>query len=294
MSRTTDQIFQEFGGTFSPASGTPRNRFFYLNPIINWGGTPGAGNYEVFSINVTETAIPTGTNYLARWQVDASDIYTVSSTGRINSTNISVSESYKSGLGVSIGADTAHDIDAAAGVAESFDTTEDIIFAAQAGKQLDVAWATGAAAGMLGDPDRTAAIVLTFLEDGGGAGVDTVTAGSGTPWADCNALAIETGTVIFQGGSTNNGTFEITSCTDTVLTLGNVLTNETSGSGEYESRLVLPTTWYHVWLIELAGVEDICADVSETAVDCLAESSYDEYRLLQSILTDDTANIRSF
>lgn len=215
-------------------------------------------------------------------------------SGIINTSSISASESYKSGLGVSIGTDTAHDIDAAAGAAQSFDTTEDIIFVAQAGKQLDVKWAAGTAAGMLGDPDRTAAIVLTFLEDGGGAGVDTVTAGSGTPWAACNALAIETGTIIFQGGSTNNGTFEITSCTDTVLTLGDVLTNETGGSGEYESRLVLPITWYHIYLIELAGAEDICADVSEIAVNCLSESGYDQYRLLQSILTDVTANIRSF
>jgi len=70
--------------TFSPASGTPKDIAFGINPVINWGGTPGAGNYEVLSINSTETAIPTGTNYLARWQVDTFDIFRATTRGAVS------------------------------------------------------------------------------------------------------------------------------------------------------------------------------------------------------------------
>lgn len=217
----------------------------------------------------------------------------VDSAGVINAPSISASESYKSGLGAAIGSDTAHDIDVSAGAAQSFDTTHDVIFAAQAGKQIDVKWATGAAAGMLGVPDLTSAIVLTFSLT---ASPDTITAGSGTPWAACNGSTTETGTIIIQGGSTNDGTYEVASCTDTVLTLGEAVLagDETGDSGEYESRYVDTNTWYHLFLIESAGAEDICADTSEIATNCLSESTYDQYRLLQSILTDGIANIRSF
>ena len=192
-----------------------------------------------------------------------------------------------------LGADAAHDVNVAAGVAQSFDRTQDIVFAAQAGKQLDVKWATGAAAGMLGMPDLTSAIVLTFSLT---ASPDTITAGSGTPFAGCNDAGTETGTIIIQGGSTNYGTYEVASCTDTVLTLGEAVLagDETGGSGEYEARYVQPDTWYHVFLIELAGAEDICADTSEIATNCLAESSYDMWRLLSSLRTDGTANMLAF
>ena len=235
-----------------------------------------------------------GTDDLYRWRNNAGGILaSVGFAGRVNASGVSASESYKSGLAVVLGGDTSHDIDAAAGIAQSFDQTHNIVFAAQVGKQLDVKWATGAAAGMLGMPDLTPAIVLTFSLT---ANPDTITAGSETPFAICNDGGTETGTIIIQGGSTNNGTYEVASCTDTVLTLGNgVLSgDETGDSGEYEARYVQPDTWYHVFLIELAGTEDICADTSEIAANCLSESSYDMWRLLQSVLTDATANLVTF
>ncbi|MDP6585748.1 MAG: hypothetical protein QF535_13920, partial [Anaerolineales bacterium] len=52
-------------------------------PTINWGGTPGAGHYEALLIDVTETSVPTGTNYLARWQVDSVDKFVVLSDGNV-------------------------------------------------------------------------------------------------------------------------------------------------------------------------------------------------------------------
>ena len=215
------------------------------------------------------------------------------SAGPINAPGISASESFKAGLATVLGSDAAHDVNVAAGTAQSFDRTHDIVFAAQAGKQLDVKWATGAAAGMLGMPDLTSAIVLTFSLT---ANPDTITAGSGTPFAACNDGGTETGTIIIIGGDTNNGTYEVASCTDTVLTLANTVLSgdETGDSGEYESRYVQPDTWYHVFLIESAGTEDICADTSETAVNCLAESTYDQWRLLLSTRTDGTANMVAF
>lgn len=235
-----------------------------------------------------------GTNDLYRWRNNAGGILaSVGFAGRINASGVSASESYKSGFAIVLGSDTAHDIDVAKGIAQSFDLSQNIVFVAQAGKQLDVKWATGAAAGMLGMPDLTPAIVLTFSLT---ANPDTITAGSETPFAICNDGGTETGTIIIQGGSTNNGTYEVASCTDTVLTLGNgVLSgDETGDSGEYEARYVQPDTWYHVYLIELADAEDICADTSEIAANCLSESSYDMWRLLQSVLTDATANLVTF
>ncbi len=233
-----------------------------------------------------------GTDNIYEWQDNSSGILaSVGSSGRVNATGVSASESYRSGLAVTDGTDTDHDLDIATGAAQSFDLSHDIILAAsQAGKQLDVKWATGAAAGMLGMPDLTSAIVLTFSLT---ASPDTITAGSGTPFAGCNDGGTETGTIIIQGGSTNDGTYEVASCTDTVLTLGEAVLagDETGTSGEYESRYVQPDTWYHLFLIELAGTEDICADVSEVAVNCLSESSYDQWRLLSSFLTNGTANI---
>ena len=205
----------------------------------------------------------------------------------ITAPGVQSSISFKSGLGLSTGVDTVYDFNVAAGQARSFDDTTDIDFAAQLAKAMDDKWATGAVAGMNGDPDRTAAIVLTFDE---AANPDTITAGSGTPFADCNALTDETVLVIIEGGSTNNGDFAVASCTDTVLTLGNgVLSgDETGTSGEYETRFFLTDTWYHIFLIESSGTEDICTDVSETAVNCLSESGYDQYRLLQSMLSNGT------
>ena len=57
---STSRTFHTFNGGFSPASGTPTNTFMALNPTINWGGTPGAGSYDILKINVTETSVPTG------------------------------------------------------------------------------------------------------------------------------------------------------------------------------------------------------------------------------------------
>ncbi len=56
----------EFNAVFSPAAGTPTDRFFTLKPILDWGGIPGAGSYEALVIQAIETSIPTGTNYLIR------------------------------------------------------------------------------------------------------------------------------------------------------------------------------------------------------------------------------------
>lgn len=265
--------------TFDPASGTAT--FAALKLLLTVNQTGGAsGISRGLFIDPTITA--------------ASDFRAIEvAQGRIVAPGITAAEDYKAGLAIVLGGDTAHDINAAAGIAQSNSLSQNIIFAAQAGKQLDVKWAAGASDGMLGMPDLTSAIVLTFSLS---ATPDTITAGSGTPFAGCNDGGTETGTIIIQGGDTNNGTFEVASCTDTVLTLGNgVLSgDETGDSGEYESRYVQPDTWYHVFLIESAGTEDICADTSEIATNCLSESSYDQWRLLQSILTNGTANLVSF
>jgi len=58
-----------------------------ITPIINYSaGTPGAGSYEAVHIAVTETALPTGTNYLVRalaGAAGATDIFSVTNGGNI-------------------------------------------------------------------------------------------------------------------------------------------------------------------------------------------------------------------
>jgi hypothetical protein len=91
---TGDTPYWELNATFAPASGTPRNQFLSLKPTINWGGTPGAGSYEALHIDVTETAIPTGTNYLIRGQVGAADQWGILSSGlEVNSIEAGITAS---------------------------------------------------------------------------------------------------------------------------------------------------------------------------------------------------------
>lgn len=58
-----------------------------IKPVINFSaGTPGAGSYEAIQIAVTETALPTGTNYLIRAKAGAAgttDKFAVMNTGSI-------------------------------------------------------------------------------------------------------------------------------------------------------------------------------------------------------------------
>ncbi|KKL57670.1 hypothetical protein LCGC14_2233100 [marine sediment metagenome] len=208
---------------------------------------------------------------------------------RINASGISASESYKTGLGVSLDTDTAHDLNTLAGQAQSFDTTHDIILGGEITKRLDAFWAVGDDAGGLGEVDAGATATLTFSLT---ASPDTITSDENT-FADCNALTTETGTILIDGGSTNDGVYEVASCTDTVLTLGEAVLagDETSTAGEYTVRYIWPDTWYHFFLIENAGTEDACFDRAEKGTNCLSESGYDQYRLLQSVLTDATANL---
>jgi len=268
----------EFTGNFAPPSGTGEFSFLHITSgaLIDQSAG-GTGVTRGIHIEPTLTA--------------AADFRAIEvSEGRVVVPGITAAEDFKSGLAIVLGSDTTHDINVAAGAAQSFDLSQNIVFAAQTGKQLDVKWATGASAGMLGMPDLTSAIVLTFSLT---ASPDTITAGSGTPFAICNDGGSETGTIIIEGGDTNNGTYEVASCTNTVLTLGDgVLSgDETGDSGEYESRYVQPDTWYHIFLIESAGTEDVCADTSEIATNCLSESTYDQWRLLQSFFTGATSDI---
>jgi hypothetical protein len=56
---------------------------FKIGPVINYSNaTPGAGSYEALKIAVTETALPTGTNYLIRASAGAAG-----TTDKFNVTN---------------------------------------------------------------------------------------------------------------------------------------------------------------------------------------------------------------
>lgn len=76
-------------GNFAPSStSTMLCRGVDIAPTINFSaGTPGAGSYEALRVRVTETALPTGTNYLARFSngsAGTTDKFAMLSTGIIS------------------------------------------------------------------------------------------------------------------------------------------------------------------------------------------------------------------
>ncbi len=96
ISQTSSQpvYIGKITGTFTPASGTSTSTGLAIQPVINWGGTPGAGSYEALRIAVTETSLPTGTKYLIRASAGAAgttDMFTVENTGLTTITNSSAS-----------------------------------------------------------------------------------------------------------------------------------------------------------------------------------------------------------
>lgn len=75
--------------SFAPVStSTMIAQGLVITPTINYSaGTPGAGNYEALRVAVTETALPTGTNYLIRCLAGASattDEFGVKNNGVLN------------------------------------------------------------------------------------------------------------------------------------------------------------------------------------------------------------------
>jgi hypothetical protein len=75
-------------GTFSDggtnSSTTPE--FLYLNPTINYTGATRTGSYTGIKLDVVETSLPTGTNYLLRMRAGASgttDIFGVTNLGAV-------------------------------------------------------------------------------------------------------------------------------------------------------------------------------------------------------------------
>jgi len=68
-----------------------------------------------------------------------------------------------------------------------------------------------------------------------------------------------------------------------------------SAQGGLSSSLtVANSTWYHVFVITVAGVDDVGFDTSITAANLVADHSATAYRRIGSVLTDGTANIVGF
>ncbi len=76
------------GGTWQPSSTSTMVAVpVRIAPLINYSNaTPGAGSYEALKIAVTETALPTGTNYLIRASAGSggtTDMFRVRNDGRV-------------------------------------------------------------------------------------------------------------------------------------------------------------------------------------------------------------------
>lgn len=90
LSSGTAYDFFVDGGAAPSSTSTMAYYPVYIKPTINYSaGTPGSGSYEALKIAVTETALPTGTNYLIRASAGASgttDKFYVLNSGTVVST----------------------------------------------------------------------------------------------------------------------------------------------------------------------------------------------------------------
>jgi hypothetical protein len=87
------------GGPVPSATSTLDWRGLDIKPTINFSnGTPGAGSYTALRISTTETALPTGSNYLIRALSGAAastERFAVTNTGEMSASGISADGSGK-------------------------------------------------------------------------------------------------------------------------------------------------------------------------------------------------------
>lgn len=191
--------------------------------------------------------------------------------------------SYLAGAGLSIGTDTDHDIDIAVGVCRDSTNTNNLEIRSTLVKQIDAAFAAGTAAGGLGTLQIDGAQTVTFNDNGGSP--DDVTIDAST-WSTTPSVG---DTLVVTGSASNDGPYEITAATTTVI---NVAMGSFVGEGTSAAaiRHVKIDTWYHVFAIG----NEVGFDTSVTAANLIAESGANSFRRIGSILTDATANILAF
>lgn len=85
-------------------------RSFYLSPTINYTATSRTGSYEALTVNVTESSVPTGPNYLMRLQIGGVDKLSLTNTGILTVSTVRAAAATTLNLGG--GAVTSIQIDA--------------------------------------------------------------------------------------------------------------------------------------------------------------------------------------
>ena len=194
-----------------------------------------------------------------------------------------------SGLVMSNGTDTAHDIDFAAGSCRDSGNLHNIETSSTFVKQLDVPWATGTAAGGLGTLQIDGAQTVTCGDGDGGSSRDTLTINSGT----FVVTPAAGDTLIVVGSASNDGNYQVVTSSTTVAEVA-----AASFAAEATSAAVIhmieSDQTYHDFAILSGRTVDFGYDTSVTATNLLSESGYVYYRRLGSRRTDGSANWYQF
>lgn len=187
-----------------------------------------------------------------------------------------------SGLKLTAGIDTDHDVTVAAGAARDTTDADALVNPASQTKQLDVPWATGSNAGGLANaPLVSNSVAISF---------DNATSkinGTGL-FGAANAGA----TVIVRGSASNDSNFEVTAATADSLTVSPAPTTEGAGSS-ITIYIIQPNWLYNLYIADDgAGGAEIGFDDDLAAANFLGLAGVGTlYRAIGYIETDASANV---
>lgn len=221
--------------------------------------------------------IVTGRSYVLIYEDTADAFYLVSPPKSI------LPRGWIDGLTLSNAADADHDITTAVGVARDDGNDVDLELGSILVKQLDDPWSVGTNQGGNNQAQIDGVVQVTFNDNGGSP--DDVT--SASTWTVTPSVG---DTLIVTGSASNDGTYQITAATSSVI---NVATG--SFVSEVNSDAVINTikidTDYAKWLIMRpdTGVVDQIFDESFTAPSL--PTNYTKKVLIGGIRTDGSANI---
>jgi len=131
--------------------------------------------------------------------------------------------------------------------------------------------------------------------------VSSLQSASTPTYSHITGLALSNGTDTDHDIDVATGNAYDSTLTD-LLELGSILTKQIDASwatgddagGLSSSLTVANSTWYHVFLVTIAGTVDVIFDTSLTCANGVTDHSVTSYRRIGSVLTDGSANIYAF
>lgn len=207
----------------------------YIHPTINYSaGTPGAGSYEALKIAVTETALPTGTNYLIRASAGAAgttDKFTLKNNGDIFTVGFVQGNVFMGTAGGNPWWQVT-----SSGVAVKSDIYYGFTSSSSAGSSVDALIVRAAAATLQFGSDVNGAAVNQQLQAANGiTGTDktggnfTLASGKGTGAGAVSQVLIQTPTALGSGTTAQSLTTRLTVDVNGIKATGYLSSDGTAG-----------------------------------------------------------------